>query len=72
MINSLGSSFPFVENTEKIQSDGIKTNATLTEIDGIDNIMINGKNPQILTYEFDQNGQKTESKFTVFEPETNV
>ena len=69
MMNSLGNSFPFVENIEKIQSDGIKANATLTGIKGIDNITINGNNPQILTYEFDNNGQKTESKFSVFEPE---
>jgi len=69
MMNSLGNSFPFVENTEKIQSDGIQSNATLTGIKGIDNITINGNNPQILTYEFDNNGQKTESKFSVFEPE---
>ena len=69
IMNSLGNSFPFVENTEKIQSDGIKTNATLTEIKGIGNITINGNNPQILTYEFDNNGQETKSKFTVFEPE---
>ncbi|KZS39509.1 hypothetical protein AWE51_25755 [Aquimarina aggregata] len=67
-MNSLGNSFPFVENAEKIQSDGIKTNATLTEIKGIDNITINGNNPQILNYEFDNNGQKTTSKFTVFKP----
>ncbi|PSG90902.1 hypothetical protein C7H52_06415 [Aurantibacter aestuarii] len=69
MMNSLGNSFPFVENAEKIQSDGKKANATLTRIKGIDNITINGNNPQILTYEFDNNGQKTESKFSVFEPE---
>ncbi len=68
-MNSLGNSFPFVENGEKIQSNGIKVNATLTGIKGIDNITINGNNPQILTYEFDNNGQKTESKFSVFEPE---
>jgi hypothetical protein len=69
MMNSLGSSFPFIENVEKIQSDGIKANAILTDIKAIDNININGNNPQILTYEFDFNGQKTESKFSVFEPE---
>ncbi|WP_157515026.1 hypothetical protein [Gaetbulibacter saemankumensis] len=69
MMNSLGNSFPFVENAEKIQSDGITANATLTGIKGIDNITINRNNPQILTYEFDNNGQKTESKFSVFEPE---
>ncbi|MDY8135442.1 hypothetical protein [Aquimarina sp. 2201CG5-10] len=68
MMNSLGNSFPFVENAEKVQSDGIKVNATLTGIKGIDNITINGNNPQILTYEFHNNGQKTESKFSVFEP----
>ena len=69
MMNSLGDSFPFVESAEKIQSDGIKTNAVLTNIKGIDNITINGNNPQILSYEFEFNGQKTESKFSVFEPE---
>lgn len=69
MMNSLGNSFPFVENTERIQSDGIKANATLTGIRGIDNITINGNNPKILTYEFDNNGEKKESKFSVFEPE---
>ena len=69
MMNSLGNSFPFVENAERIQSDGIKANATLTGIKGIDNITINGNNPQILTYEFDNNGEKKESKFSVFEPE---
>ena len=69
MMNSLGDSFPFVENVEKIQFDGITANATLTGIKGIDNITINGNNPQILTYEFDNNGKKTESKFSVFEPE---
>ncbi|WP_370476901.1 hypothetical protein [Tamlana flava] len=69
MMNSLGNSLPFVENAEKIKSDGIKSNATITGIKGIDNITINGNNPQILTYEFDNNGEKTESKFSVFEPE---
>jgi len=69
MMNSLGDSFPFVENVEKIQSNGEKGNAVLTNIKGINNITINGNNPQILTYEFDFNGQKTESKFSVFEPD---
>ncbi|MBU2929727.1 hypothetical protein [Winogradskyella psychrotolerans] len=69
MMNSLGNSFPFIENAEKIQSDGITANAILTGIKGIDNITINGNNPQILTYEFDDNSQKAESKFSVFEPE---
>jgi len=69
IMNSLGNSLPSVEGIEKIKSDGIKTNATLTEIKGIDNITINGNNPQILTYEFDNNGQKAASKFSVFEPE---
>ncbi|WP_272022736.1 hypothetical protein [Olleya namhaensis] len=69
MMNSLGDSFPFVENVEKNQSDGKNENAVLTNIKGINNITINGNNPQILTYEFDFNGQKTESKFSVFEPD---
>jgi hypothetical protein len=69
MMNSMGNSFPFVENVEKIQSDGEKENAVLTNIKGINNITINGNNPQILTYEYDFNGQKTESKFSVFEPD---
>ena len=69
MMNSLGDSFPFVENVEKIQSDGEKKNAVLTNIKGINNITINENNPQILTYEFDFNGQKAESKFSVFEPD---
>jgi uncharacterized protein YfiM (DUF2279 family) len=69
MMNSLGDSFPFVEDAEKIASDGIDENAILTNIKGINNITINGNNPQILTYEFDFNGQKTESKFTVFDPD---
>jgi archaellum component FlaF (FlaF/FlaG flagellin family) len=69
MMNSMEDSFPFVENAEKIQSDGIMTNAVLTNIKGIDNITINGNNPQILTYEFDFNGQKSESNFSVFEPD---
>ena len=59
MMNSLGDSFPFVENVEKIQSDGEKKNAVLTNIKGINNITINENNPQILTYEFDFNGQKS-------------
>lgn len=69
MMNSLGDSFPFVKNVEKIQSDGIKTNAILTDIKAVENITINGNNPQILTYEFDFNGQKTEAKFSVFDQE---
>jgi hypothetical protein len=32
MMNTLGDSFPFVENVEKIQSDGEKENAVLTNI----------------------------------------
>ena len=69
MMNSLGDSFPFVENAEKIKSEGTKANATLIDIKGIDNISVNGNNPKILTYQFDNNGQKTESKFSVFEPD---
>ncbi len=69
VMNSLGDRFPFVENAEKIQFDGENENAVLTNIKGINNIMINGKNPQILTYEFDFKGQKKESKFSVFEPD---
>jgi len=68
MMNSLGDSLPFIENTEKILSEGIKENAILTDIETIDNININGNNPQILIYQFDANGYKTESKFCVFEP----
>ena len=34
----IGNSFPFVENAEKIQSDGIKNKCYLTGIKGIDNI----------------------------------
>ena len=37
-MNSLGNSFPFIENAEKIQSDGITANATLTGIKGIDTV----------------------------------
>ena len=69
MMKSLGDSLPSVEGIEKIKSEGIKANATLTEIRGIDNITINGNNPQILSYKFDNSGQKAESKFSVFEPE---
>ncbi|KAA5822468.1 hypothetical protein FPF71_15095 [Algibacter amylolyticus] len=69
IMNSLGSSFPYVENIEMVESNGIKTSAVLTNIKSIDNITINGENPQILTYEFDLNGQKTQSKFSVFDPE---
>ncbi len=69
MMNSLRSNFPFVENDKKIQTDGIKANAVLTNIKGIDNIIINGNNPQILTYEFNFNEQKVESRFSVFAPE---
>jgi hypothetical protein len=47
MMNSLRNSFPFVENAEKIESDGIKENAVLTKIKGIDNITIKGNNPQM-------------------------
>lgn len=67
-MNSLGNSFPYNENVEKIESQGINANAILIDIKAIDNIAINGNNPQILTYEFDFNGQKTESKFSVFDP----
>ena len=69
LMNSLGNSFPFVENVEKIQSEGIKANAVLTNIKGINNVTINGNHPQVLTYEFDFNGQKTESKFSVLDPD---
>ena len=69
MMNSLKSNFPYVENVEKIESDGIKESAVLTDIQAIDNVTINGNNPQILTYEFDSNGQKTQSRFSVFDPE---
>ena len=68
-MNSFNNSFPFVENPKKIQSNGMKANATLIGIKGIHNITINGNNPQILIYEFDKNGQKSKSEFTVFEPE---
>ena len=68
IMNSLGKSFPFVENAESIRSEGIKENAVLRNIKGINNISINGNNPQILIYEFDYEGQKREAKFTVFEP----
>ena len=69
MMSSLGNSLPYNENLTKIQNDGIKTNAILTDIKAFDNININGNNPQILTYEFDFNGQKTKSKFTVLDPD---
>lgn len=68
-MNSLGNSLPYVENLEKIRSNGTKTNAILTNIKAINNITINGNNPQVLTYEFDFDGQKRESKFSVFAPE---
>lgn len=69
IMNSLGDSLPFIENVERIESEGEKENAILTNIKAFNNITINGDNPQILTYEFDFNGQTTESKFSVFEPE---
>lgn len=69
MMNSLGSSLPFIENVAEIESDGLKTNAVLTNIKRVENITINGNNPQILTYEFDYNGQRSESKFSVFQPD---
>ncbi|MFD2724583.1 hypothetical protein [Hyunsoonleella rubra] len=68
MMDSFKSNFPYVENTEIIESDGIKESAVLTDIKAIENVTINGNNPQILTYEFDLNGQKTQSKFSVFDP----
>jgi hypothetical protein len=69
MTNSFKNSFPYVENVEKIKSDGIIKNAVLNDIEAIQNVSVNGENPQILTYEFDSNGQKTQSRFTVFDPE---
>ena len=41
----------------------------MNDIEAIENVTINGNNPQILTYEFNLNGQKTQSKFSVFDPE---
>ncbi len=68
-MNSLKNSFPYVDNVEKIESEGIKERAVLIDIEAIENVNINGNNPQVLTYEFDLNGQKARSKFSVFDPE---
>ncbi len=68
MMNSLKENFPYVENIEEIKSNGIKESAILTEIEPIENVTINGNNPTILTYEFELNAQKVQSKFSVFDP----
>ena len=68
MMNSFKDVLPYVENTEEIKSNGIKENAIITGIHSIENITVNGKNPTVLTYEFNLNGKKTHSKFSVFDP----
>ena len=68
MMSSLKESSPYVENIEKIESNGVIENATLTNIEPIENININDNHPKILTYEFDLNGEKIQSKFSVFNP----
>ncbi|MFD2561486.1 hypothetical protein [Aquimarina rubra] len=68
MMNSFKSSFPYVENVEKIESSGTNESAVLTEIEPIENVTINGNNPTILTYKFDLNGQIIHSRFSVFDP----
>lgn len=69
MTNSFKNSFPYVENVKEIKTNGENKNAILTDIELIKNVTINGNNPTILTYEFDINGQKSVSKFSVFDPE---
>ncbi|WP_025668094.1 hypothetical protein [Aquimarina megaterium] len=69
IVNSFKSDLPYVDNVEKIESNGIKENAILINIESVNNITINGDNPQILTYEFELNGEKEQSKFNVFDPE---
>lgn len=41
----------------------------MIDIEAIENISINGNNPRVLTYEFDSNGRKKQSRFSVFDPE---
>ncbi|WP_128755369.1 hypothetical protein [Aquimarina sediminis] len=68
MMSSIKNSFPYVENVEEIASNGIKENAVLIDIEPIGNVTINGDNPTVLIYEFDLDGQKRHSKFSVFDP----
>ena len=68
MINSFKSDMPYVDNLEEIESNGIKVNAILINIESVNNVTINGENPQILTYEFESNREKEKSKFCVFDP----
>ena len=68
MMNSIKKKFSYVDNIEEIKSNGIKVNAILTNIESIENVNVNGNNPTVLNYEYDLNGQKAQSKFSVFEP----
>lgn len=68
-MNSLKESFPYVQNADEIDASGTKTTGILTNIEAIENITINGNNPMVLSYEFDLNGQITQSKFSVFDPQ---
>ena len=68
IMNSFKSDLPYIDNVGKIESNGIKKSAILINIESVNNITVNGNNPQILTYEFESNREKEQSKFSVFDP----
>lgn len=69
MFNGVGNQMPYVENVEEIETNGIEQSAILTSIEPFTTMTVNGENPQILTYEYNYNGQKVTSQFCVFNPE---
>jgi hypothetical protein len=69
LLQSLKDSFPQVNDIETIRSNGSTLDAVLVNIENIENINVNGHNPQILSYEFVVNGKAMKSRFSVFEPE---
>jgi hypothetical protein len=48
---------------EAITANGIEKNAEILAIDPVNNVSINGENPDLISYVFENNGQKISDKF---------
>lgn len=54
---------------QKIESNGIEKVARITYIKTLDNVSINGEHPEVISYEYDNNGKKIADKFETFDLE---
>lgn len=69
MMTSMANEFPVVSNADQITQNGKEAIGVLTKIETKENVTINGNNPLILHYKYNQDGSEFSSKFSVFEPE---